>query len=135
MSMISQSHPHSFLVAGSILGGLAVAAGAFGAHMLKGIIDAPMLAAFETAVRYQMYHALALCILARVGERQQAAALTLAGWCFVVGIALFSGSLYVMALSGIRWVGPFTPIGGLSMMLGWALLAREAWRARNRGGN
>ena len=132
--MISQSRPQSFLVAGSILGGLAVTAGAFGGHMLKGVSDASMLAAFETAVRYQMYHALVLCILARVGERQQAGALTFAGWCFVAGIALFSGSLYVTTLSGIRWVGALTPIGGVSMILGWSLLAREAWRAGNRRG-
>ncbi len=111
------------LFLGATLAGLAVAGGAFGAHMLKPILDAAMLAAFETAARYQMYHALGLCLVACLGERNPKLRVTAVGWLFVTGIILFSGSLYVVSLSGIRWVGAFTPLGGVALITGWALLA------------
>ena len=115
---------------GAAFAGLAVAAGAFGAHMLKPILDATMLGVFETAVRYQMYHALALCVVACFGERHSIVPIAAVGWLFVTGIVLFSGSLYVLALGGIRWVGALTPLGGVAMIVGWALLV---WTlARNR---
>lgn len=132
--MNSRSQSRTFLVSGSLLAGLAVACGAFGAHTLKGFLDAPMLAIFETAVRYQMYHALALCIVDLAVGRSSAPGLATAGWCFLAGIALFSGSLYLMALSGTRWVGVLTPLGGLSLMAGWSLLAWQVWQAEGNSG-
>jgi uncharacterized membrane protein YgdD (TMEM256/DUF423 family) len=118
------------LFLGAVFAAFAVAGGAFGAHMLKSILDAPMLGAFETGVRYQMYHALALCVVAIFHERQPTLRVAPVGWLFTIGVILFSGSLYVLALSGIRWVGAFTPLGGLALMAGWALLAWAV--ARNR---
>ena len=114
---------------GAVLAGLSVAAGAFGAHSLKGIISVDMLVVFETAVRYQMYHALALLV---VGMRQHVPVrgLGVAGWCFVAGIVLFSGSLYVVALTSIRWVGAITPLGGIAFLIGWTTLAWNLWQQK-----
>jgi uncharacterized membrane protein YgdD (TMEM256/DUF423 family) len=116
------------LFLGAVFAGLAVAGGAFGAHMLKSSLDATMLGAFETGVRYQMYHALALCVLANIDERAQNRVAAV-GWLFTIGIVLFSGSLYLLSLSGIRWVGAVTPLGGAALIMGWALLA---WSAATR---
>jgi uncharacterized membrane protein YgdD (TMEM256/DUF423 family) len=116
------------LLVGAALAGLAVAAGAFGAHLLKPILDGPMLAVFETGVRYHMYHALALCVIASIGERVSTRRLATVGWLFAIGIILFSGSLYVISLSGMRWVGAFTPLGGAALIAGWGLLAWTAAR-------
>ena len=91
----------------------AVALGAFGAHALKSRLSGDMLAVFETGVRYQIYHALALLTLAALRGPDKA------GWCFAAGIAVFSGSLYVLALSGVRAWGAVTPIGGVLFLLGW----------------
>lgn len=119
-----------FFVLGSLLAGLAVAAGAFGAHGLRERLAPDMLAVFETAARYQMYHALGLLAVAwAVGRWPGGVAAVAAGWCFVAGIVVFSGSLYVLSLSGVRWLGAITPLGGLAFMAGWALLAVAAWRA------
>jgi uncharacterized membrane protein YgdD (TMEM256/DUF423 family) len=107
---------------------LAVAAGAFGAHVLETRLDAHHLTIFETAARYHVYHALgmALCaVLARDLPRAQ-----LSGWLFQSGIVLFSGSLYALALSGVKLLGAITPLGGLLLILGWAALALTALRAR-----
>ena len=114
---------------GAALAGLSVAAGAFGAHSLKEIISVDMLVVFETAVRYQMYHALALLV---VGMRQHVPVrgLGAAGWCFVAGIVLFSGSLYVVALTSIRWVGAITPLGGIAFLVGWTTLAWNLWQQK-----
>jgi uncharacterized membrane protein YgdD (TMEM256/DUF423 family) len=116
------------LALGALLGGLGVAAGAFGAHALKAVLPAEMQAVFETAVRYQMYHALALLIIggARWGPPDGQSLVQTAGWCFVAGVLLFSGSLYVLALSGIRWLGAVTPLGGAAFLIGWGLLAWAA---------
>ena len=111
------------LFLGAVFAGLAVAGGAFGAHMLKSTLDAPMLAAFETGVRYQMYHALALCILGGMAERNQPPRVAVVGWLFTIGVVLFSGSLYLLSLTGIRWIGALTPLGGAALIGGWALLA------------
>ena len=116
-------HNSRFLFLGAVFAGLAVAAGAFGAHMLRPVLDATMLGAFETGARYQMYHALALCLLAGIAERNPALRVAAVGWLFLIGMLLFSGSLYVLALSGVRWVGAFTPLGGAALITGWALLA------------
>ena len=118
----------TFLVLGSLSAGLAVAAGAFGAHGLRARLAPDMLAIFETGARYQMYHALALLAVAWVAVRSPGGPATLAGWLFVAGTLLFSGSLYALALSGTRWLGAITPLGGLCFLAGWAALAWAAAR-------
>lgn len=123
-------HNSRFLFLGAVFAGLAVAAGAFGAHMLRPVLDATMLGAFETGARYQMYHALALCLLAGIAERNPTLRVAAVGWLFLIGMLLFSGSLYVLALSGVRWVGAFTPLGGAALITGWALLA---WTVAKHG--
>lgn len=110
---------------GALIGGLGVAFGAFGAHALKARLDPGQLATFETGVRYQMYHAFALLAAAwllQQGARGAGAAAT----AFTAGVVLFSGSLYVLALTGARWAGPVTPLGGVAFLIGWILLARAA---------
>jgi uncharacterized membrane protein YgdD (TMEM256/DUF423 family) len=115
---------NTFLLIGSLVGFLGVAAGAFGAHGLRSRLSPDMLAVFETAVRYQMYHVFALLItaavMARVGD---ARLLAIAGWSFITGVVLFSGSLYALALTGISGLGAITPLGGLAFLVGWACLA------------
>ena len=112
-----------FFVLGAFFAGTAVAAGAFGAHLLKPVLDAPMLAAFETAARYQMYHALGLCLVSSADGRYPNLNCTTVGLLFTTGILLFSGSLYALSLVGIPWLGALTPFGGAAFMAGWVLLA------------
>ena len=119
----------TFWMLGCLFGMTAVAAGAFGAHALRARLPADLLAVFETGARYQMYHALALLAVAWAAERWPSGAAVAAGWAFVAGIVVFSGSLYVLALSGVRWLGAVTPVGGVAFLAGWALLAWAAWRA------
>ena len=107
---------------------LAVLLGAFGAHALRARLSPADLAIFETGVRYQMYHALALLAVAWAVSRWPSSATTAAGWLFVVGIVVFSGSLYVLVLTGQRWLGAVTPFGGLAMVCGWACLAWAVFR-------
>ena len=114
----------TFMLIGSLAGFLGVAAGAFGAHGLRNRVSPEMLAVFETAVRYQMYHAFGLLITAAiVGRAGDARLLSLAGWSFITGVVLFSGSLYALALTGVSGLGAVTPVGGLAFLLGWACLA------------
>jgi uncharacterized membrane protein YgdD (TMEM256/DUF423 family) len=122
-TMSGRSAAQRFLVIGAVLAGCGVAAGAFGAHALKEILDAPMLQVFETATRYVMYHAFGLCIVSWAIDRYPGQGIAKSGWFFLLGILLFSGSLYVVSLAGIRWMGAVTPIGGLAFMVGWILLA------------
>jgi uncharacterized membrane protein YgdD (TMEM256/DUF423 family) len=118
------------MLLGSVSGGVAVAAGAFGAHGLKKRLPADLLEIFETAARYQMYHALALIAVAWAATRwPESGAVTTAGWGFVVGTVVFSGSLYALALSGVRWLGAITPIGGVALLVGWSALAMAAWKS------
>lgn len=114
---------------GGLFGGLAVIAGAFGAHALRGRLSAGFLSAFEAGVRYQMYHALALLAVALLLERRPSGALRASGWCFVGGTLVFSGSLYLLALTGIGWWGAVTPLGGVALIVGWGLLAYGLWRS------
>src|SRR5262245_972160 len=116
-------------VTGALLAALAVLAGAFGAHALKGSLTPAALAAFETAVRYQFFHALALIVIAALLERPRHGAVAGAAWTMLLGIVLFSGSLYLLTLTPMRWPGPVTPIGGLCFMIGWLSLAFGLWRA------
>lgn len=112
-----------FATMGAVAGFVSVAAGAFGAHGLKKVLDAEMLAVFETAVRYQFYHALALFAAAWVATRVPGGMATASGWLFVAGIVVFSGSLYALALSGAKVLGAITPLGGLAFLAGWVCLA------------
>ena len=112
---------------GALSAAVAVALGAFGAHALRSRLEPRDLEIFETAVRYQMYHALALLaagwLLARGGTGASTAA-----WAFVAGTVIFCGSLYLMVATGHRWLGAVTPLGGVALILGWLLLASAAWR-------
>jgi uncharacterized membrane protein YgdD (TMEM256/DUF423 family) len=107
---------------GALSGMLAIAAGAFGAHALRARLTAEHLAIFETAARYQMYHALALFGVAWAITRWSGSLPVYAGWLFVLGSLIFSGSLYMLALTGARWWGAVTPIGGIAFLAGWACL-------------
>lgn len=122
-----------FLTLSAVYGFLAVALGAFGAHGLSGFFArVPDGAAregwWQTASHYHLAHALALGLAAWVASRSPGAAAAVAGWGFAIGILLFSGSLYALALTGARWLGMVTPFGGLAMLVGWASLAVAAWR-------
>jgi uncharacterized membrane protein YgdD (TMEM256/DUF423 family) len=124
-----------WIALGALSGLISVAAGAFGAHALKGRLPADLLVIFETAARYQMYHALALVLVGVLALRgglpeRVSAPLQLAGALFVVGTVLFSGSLYVLSLSGQRWLGAITPLGGLAFLAGWLALAWSGWLSR-----
>jgi uncharacterized membrane protein YgdD (TMEM256/DUF423 family) len=110
--------------AGSAL--IAVAAGAFGAHSLKDSLPVDRLGVFDTAARYQIYHALALLAVASATTRWPGTATNAAGGLFIVGTILFSGSLYVLSLTGIRWLGAITPLGGVAFLAGWACLVWSA---------
>lgn len=121
----------------AVLGALAVALGAFGAHALKERLTPQDLAIFETAVRYQFYHVLALLMVVPVerwvssqGQGSGTRWANWAGWAFLLGITLFSGSLYLLVATGVRKLGMVTPLGGLSFMAGWVMLAMAAWRLR-----
>lgn len=118
----------TWLVLAAINGFVSVAAGAFGAHALKSRLSPDLLAIFETGARYEMYHALALLGVAWLTTVRPGSLTTGAGIAFTVGIVLFSGSLYVLALSGIRAFGAVTPFGGLGFLTGWALLLIAALR-------
>jgi uncharacterized membrane protein YgdD (TMEM256/DUF423 family) len=138
-----------FLILGTLSAGIAVSAGAFGAHALRVRVAPRLLEVFETGARYQMYHALALLVVALVivwctdTERRGATSsapsversarlATVAGWCFVGGTLLFSGSLYAMTFTGIRALGAVTPLGGVAFLVGWVSLALAVWRDRSR---
>ena len=119
-----------FFVLGAVSALLAVALGAFGAHALRGRLSSEMLSVFEVGVRYHMYHALALLAVGWASSRWPAGPVTAAGWLFVAGTVIFSGSLYLLCLTGARWLGAVTPLGGLALLLGWAALALGAWSTR-----
>ncbi|MDR1988930.1 MAG: DUF423 domain-containing protein [Acidobacteriaceae bacterium] len=117
----------TFLFIGAVMGGVSVALGAFGAHGLRARLTPDMLAIFETGVRYHMYHALALLLVAAVMPRLDGRAIVVAGWSFLTGIVIFSGSLYALAMTGVTTLGAITPIGGVAFLLGWAALAVAAF--------
>jgi len=112
-----------FAIAGSLSAFLAVAAGAFGAHALRVRLSTDLLAAFETGARYQLYHALGLLAVALVLGRWPHPMIRAAGWLFLAGTVVFSGSLYLLSLTGARWWGAVTPLGGVLLLLGWLALA------------
>jgi uncharacterized membrane protein YgdD (TMEM256/DUF423 family) len=112
-------------VAGSLLAGLGVVFGAFGAHALKVSLSREMLGTFETGVRYQIYHGLGLLALAWAIDRWPERRLATAAWMLLAGTVVFSGSLYLLVLTGVGWVGAITPVGGVALVGGWVLVA---WR-------
>jgi uncharacterized membrane protein YgdD (TMEM256/DUF423 family) len=117
----------TFMFIGAIMGFLGVALGAFGAHGLRTRLSPEMLAVFETGVRYQMYHALAMVAAAAAMSRLDTRAAAAAAWCFTGGVVVFSGSLYALALTGVTTLGAITPLGGLGLLAGWILLAVAAF--------
>lgn len=121
-----------FLTLAGIFGALGVAIGAFGAHALEGKLDERAIAIFETGARYQLVHAVALAIVALLalqsGDSDSSTPLTMAGWSYCVGILLFSGSLYALALSGVKILGAIAPLGGTAFIVGWIALAIFPWR-------
>ena len=119
-----------FATLGALSGFIAVGAGAFGAHGLKARLTPDLLAVFDTGARYQMLHALALLAVAWAITRWPGRAALASGWCFVAGTVVFSGSLYLLALTGVRSLGAVTPFGGVLLLAGWLLLAVAAWRAK-----
>lgn len=123
----------TFLAWGSVLAMLSVAIGAFGAHLLKPIIDADLLKVYETGVQYQMMHALGLILIAIIiGQWGESTRLRWAGILLISGIVLFSGSLYVLSISGIKVLGAITPLGGICFLAGWLCLILEVL-SNNRG--
>lgn len=119
-----------FLGVGAVSAGLAVALGAFAAHGLRARLSPEALQTFETGARYHMYHALALLLVAWALTRWPGPAVHAAGWLFIAGTVLFSGSLYLLATTGVRALGAITPLGGFAFILGWLALAWGAWSAR-----
>ena len=117
-----------FAIIGAIGALLSVAFGAFGAHALRNTLSPAMQDTFETGVRYQMYHSLALFVVAWSIDRFGPALFTPAGWFFIAGIVIFSGSLYILTISGMKWLGAITPIGGVSFIIGWGMLAYAYWK-------
>jgi uncharacterized membrane protein YgdD (TMEM256/DUF423 family) len=120
-----------FFGLGAVLGLLSVAAGAFGAHALQSRLDARAMELFQTSVRYQMFHAVALIATAWAHSRWPGASgsVRVGGWAFVAGVVIFCGTLYGLSFGAPRWLGAITPIGGVSFMVGWACLAWAAWAA------
>lgn len=118
-----------FITLASLSGMLAVVFGAFGAHALKNRFDDYSMGIWETAVQYHFYHALALLAVGVIALGQpHTALLKSSGWLFILGTLIFSGSLYVLAISGLKWLGAVTPLGGLAFIAGWACLATASWK-------
>ena len=118
-----------FLTIAALFGGLSVAGGAFASHALRDKLSDRALEIFEVGIRYQMYHALALLLVALLLSRAEAgqSLLTAAGFAFIAGVLIFSGSLYALSFSGIKWLGAITPLGGAAFLIGWGCLAIAAW--------
>jgi uncharacterized membrane protein YgdD (TMEM256/DUF423 family) len=120
-------HPtERWTAAGAFLAGLAVLAGAFGAHLLRNTLSDTALASWETAARYQMYHGLALMVAGHRLARRPTPPLEKACWLFAAGVLLFSGSLYLLAFTGAGWLGAITPLGGIAFLAGWVCFAASA---------
>lgn len=124
----------SFVVSGAILGGVGVGLGAFGAHALRPMLEAAQrMETFETAVKYQFYHALALLVIGLLLSKTDNRLIQYSGYLMFWGTLVFSGSLYVLCFTGIRWLGAITPVGGVLMIAGWALLAWAAKSSPEKG--
>jgi uncharacterized membrane protein YgdD (TMEM256/DUF423 family) len=121
-----------FILIGSIAASISVLAGAFGAHGLADVLG-DRADVYETAARYHMYHALAIILVGILFRRYRSRAVMMAGWLFLAGVLVFSGSLYVLAISGVAAWGAITPFGGVLFVLAWILLGTGVWRARRNG--
>lgn len=121
-ALVGISPDHAWIALGGLFGLLGVVAGAAGVHVLEGTLDADSLDTFETAVRFQMYHAIALLAVGALVSRWQNGSFKAAGWLFTAGIILFSGSLYLLAVTDVGLFGAIAPLGGLSLIAGWAAL-------------
>jgi uncharacterized membrane protein YgdD (TMEM256/DUF423 family) len=119
-----------FFILGAVLAALGVAAGAFGAHALRGRLTPDLLIVFETGVRYHLIHALGLLSVAWAATHWPGQAINAAGWLLLVGILLFSGSLYDLSLGGVRALGAITPVGGVAFIAGWLALAWGVWQGQ-----
>ena len=128
--IIKDMNASLWLAIGSIFAAIGVGFGAFGAHTLKERLTPEMLAIFETGARYQLIHALALIAVGLAAAHWPTARFNPAGWAFLIGIVLFSGSLYALAISGVRVLGAVTPFGGVAFIGGWILFALAAWKTR-----
>lgn len=126
--MSQEAAARLFVAAGALSAGLAVAAGAFGAHALAEAVPPNRLDTFETAARYEMVHALALVLVGMLIDRRADRRFRWAGWLFLAGTVLFSGSLYLLVLTDTPWLGAVTPFGGVAFIGGWLVLAASAWR-------
>jgi len=113
----------TFIVTGAVFGFFSVGFGAFGAHAIKGTISPDLLTIYQTAVDYQFFHALGLILTGLVFQHQPHKLILIAGWLIIAGIFVFSGSLYFLSLTGIRWLGAITPVGGTAFIAAWLLLA------------
>jgi len=122
------SKPFFIIAAG--LGFAGVAAGAFGAHLLRDKLSPELYDIFETAVRYQLYHTFALVVAAWAMEKYEQRQFIKAGWLFVSGVALFSGSLYILVFTEARWLGMITPVGGFAFLAGWFYLGTGFWKLK-----
>ncbi|WP_299803518.1 DUF423 domain-containing protein [uncultured Shewanella sp.] len=121
---------NGFLLLAALSGFIAVALGAFGAHGLKNVAPPELIAIFNLGVEYQFYHTFALIVVAFSGHWIKSRLLDWAGYLFIAGMILFSGSLYLYALIGAKWTGPVTPMGGVCFLLGWLFIAVAVWRNR-----
>jgi uncharacterized membrane protein YgdD (TMEM256/DUF423 family) len=118
-----------FISIAAVMAGLSVAGGAFASHALRERLSERALEILDTASKYQMYHALALLMVGLLLSHNDVTPtlLNAAGWAFIIGLVLFSGSLYALSLSGIKWLGAITPLGGVALLVGWGCLAISAW--------
>jgi len=119
-----------WLISAGIFGFLSVALGAFGAHSLKNVLDDYGKSVYEKAVLYQMFHTMALFAVGLLQHFQKQTFFSVAGWGFLIGIVLFSGSLYLLAVTGIKWLGTITPIGGVAFLFGWFWLVVSLLKGR-----
>lgn len=130
----SFSFSRFYLVIGAALAALAVILGAFGAHGLKQVLSAESLTTFETGVRYQMYHSLAILALPALMMYSHAQWLNRVALCFILGCLMFSGSLYALAMTGVKWFGPITPLGGVFFIAGWGILVVALVKGKRHAG-
>ena len=121
--------PKLLIIIASTMSLLGVALGAFAAHLLKDKLSSEMFAIFEVGVRYHMYHALALFAVAWLMVQYPEQWMSVSAWLFVAGICIFSGSLYALSMTGMRWLGAITPLGGICFLAGWAWMAWSAWKS------
>lgn len=130
--MTAETASRRLIVLGCVSAGVGVAAGAFGAHGLKAVLEPPMLAVYDTATRYQMYHAFGILLSGLAVRLFEDRSMAIAGWLFAAGTLIFSGSLYGVSLLGIRWLGALTPLGGVAFIVGWGWLGWRAARSAAR---